>query len=305
MAPAIAQNPSNMKNDDPQYEKAWAEISALEKQGLYKSGLEKTEALLELLVKANNSPQILKAIVFKAKFLKYLNEDGSETAIDFIRKETEAAGFPRKAILQSLLGELYADYLREQRWEIQDRTNLAGGSQSGDIKTWTAADFEEAIAKAYLASVQEPRMATILLKDYEAILSSGKNTKGIWTSLQDLLLHRALEHFSHSTSALTSPVYRFYLDQAEAFADTRAFVDYRFDAKDDKSNEYQALLLFQSWLRQKLANEKASSLVDADLMRIEFVHDKSVRQDKDTLYEKALRNIESLYHQEPGIAMAM
>ncbi len=304
LMPCSAQNSGNMSND-PQFKKAWAEIEALEKEGLYKSALEKTESLYQLATKADNSPQIIKAIAFKGKFLLRLEEDGNEAAIAFVRKETEAAPFPRKAILLSLLGEFYAQYLQERLWEIKGRTRLEGGVQGEDIQTWTVADFEAASANAYLSSVQDSRMGTLPLQNYDAILSPGKNTQGLWTSLQDLLLHRALEYFSNSSSTLTSPVYRFYIDQPEAFAETQVFAGFPFPKKDTQSAEYQALLLFQSWLKQKLAAGNVAALVDADLMRIEFVHDKSVRTDKDSLYTAALQRIESRFPNEPGIALAM
>jgi hypothetical protein len=302
--PGIAKTSVNMDNDPP-YKKAWAEIEALEKEGLFKSALEKTEALYQVAMNSGNSPQIIKTIAFKSKFLRRLDEDGAETAIAFIRKETEVAPFPRKAILLSLLGEFYADYLEQHQWEMRDRTKMEQTVQPEDIKTWTIADFETAIAEAYLSSVQDTRMGTVPLKEYEAVLSPGKNTQGLWTSLQDLLTHRALEHFSRSSSMLTSPVYQFYLDQAEAFAETRVFVGFPFASKDLTSREYRALLLFQSWLKQKLADGKAAALVDAELMRLEFVYDKSVRPDKDSLYAAALLNIESRFPREPGIALAM
>ena len=102
-ATGIAKTSVNMDNDPP-YKKAWAEIEALEKEGLFKSALEKTEALYQVATNAGNSPQIIKTIAFKGKFLLRLEEDGPETAIAFIRKETATAPFPRKAILLSLLG---------------------------------------------------------------------------------------------------------------------------------------------------------------------------------------------------------
>ena len=302
--PGIAKISANMDND-PQYKKAWAEIEALEKQGLFKSALEKTEALYQVAANAGNAPQIIKTIAFKGKFLIRLEEDGHEAAIAFIRQEAAKAAFPNKAVLLSLLGEVYADYLSERLWEIRDRTSIEQAAQPEDIKTWTAADFEAATAEAYLASVQDTRMGAVPLQEYEAVLSPGKNTQGLWSSLLDLLTHRALEYFSRSSSTLTSPVYRFYLDQPEAFAETRVFAGFPFVSKDLTSSEYQALLLFQSWLKQKLADNKPASLVDADLMRLEFVYDKSVRPDKDSLYAAALMNLESRFPKESGIAVAM
>lgn len=304
LSPVFSQNVDVMNNDKI-YRQAWMEIDSLEKQGLVRSALEKTEALYARAAREGNTPQLVKTILYRGKYTQDLEENGQVAAIGLLRRELANATFPLEPVLQSLLATAYRDYLGENRWDLQDRTSVDQDSLPDDIQTWTIADFEYATAKAFLASVADPRLQSVLIEGYAPVLSEGKNTKGLRNSLADLLFHRALKYFSDSRSFLTRPVYRFYLDQAEAFADVQVFCAFPFPDQDPGSLEYQALKLFQLWLKQKADERNAAALLDADLMRLEFVHEKTILVGKDSLFSAALLALEAQFPNEPGVAEAM
>ncbi len=303
-SPVFSQNKGIMSTDKI-YQQAWTEIDSLEEQGLIRSALEKTEALYARAAREGNTPQLVKTILYRGKYTQDLEANGEVAAIGLLRRELVNAAFPLEPILQSLLANAYRDYLDQNRWNLKDRTSVDQDSLADDIQTWTIADFENATAKAFLASVADPRLRSIPLEGYSPVLSERKNTLGLWNSLADLLFYRALEYFSNSRSFLTRPVYRFYLDQAEAFADVQAFCAFPFPDKDPGSLEYQALKLFQLWLKLKAEEGNIAALLDADLMRLVFVHEKSVLGGKDSVFSAALQRLETQFPKEPGVAEAM
>ena len=296
------------------YADDWKIVDSLERQGLFKSALERTEAIYAKATEAKNSPQIIKALLYRGKYATQLEEDGLVKAIQMFEQEEKTARVGTKALLQSILGQLYATYLSNQGWRLSERTPVPDG-QSGDILTWSAAQIEKRAIDLYVASA-EPR--PLLMENpvdvYRDILIPGEGDSvaghRLRPSIHDFLAYRALEYFANDRSWLTEPAYAFQLDQAEAFAPRQAFVNTRFDTKDSTSGKWQALRIYQSLLRRPNQIKSTvgqpdkiiadtSALVSADLLRLQFVHNNSVRADKDSLYRRALESLHSAYQNHP------
>ncbi|MCB9314986.1 MAG: hypothetical protein H6569_02495 [Lewinellaceae bacterium] len=124
------------------YAEIWKKIDSLEKQGLFKSALEQTEAL-HLRAKADGKgAQVIKTLLFRGKYTTMLEEDGFVKAVQQFEAEVLVASEPEKSILQNMLGQLYRTYLDNQRWRIQERTPIPDG-EGGDIMTWSAEQLEK------------------------------------------------------------------------------------------------------------------------------------------------------------------
>lgn len=289
---------------DPDYPKEWTEIDSLESDGLLRSALEKVEALYRKAQADRKTAQVIKTVLFRTRFQSELEEDGYEKAIGSLRREMETATFPVQPLLQSMLAELYNGYLQQHSWEIEERTVVAGDTGE-DIRTWTAARFQEESARLFLASVADPRLPSVPIQDFGVVLLPAKNTQGLWNSLLDLLVDRALGYFTDSRSFVSSPAYRFYLQQPEAFADAAVFSGFTFLTRDTASWEYQALRLYQNWLARKVQENQIPARIDADLRRLVFAHEHSVHPQKDELFVQALQRLETQFPQQPGIAEAL
>ena len=102
---ATAQSNKTMSSpSDSLYANEWTKIDSLEKQGLPQSALDEVN---KLYLKASNDQQIaqlLKALIYRAKYTSQLQEDGQAVIINEFRKEVVNAPFPQNAILHSLLG---------------------------------------------------------------------------------------------------------------------------------------------------------------------------------------------------------
>ena len=290
------------------YADDWKIVDSLQTKGLFKSALEKVESIQVRAKADKNQPQIVKALLFRGKFISQLEEDGFVKAIQMLEKEEKATSVqPEKSILQSMLGELYGNYLSQQGWSIQDRTPIPDG-EGGDIMTWSAAQLEKRAQELYLASVQnENALNTISIKDFDAVVMPGLNDSisnaALRPTLYDLLAHRAIDFFSNDRNFLTQPAYAFQIDQEKAFADNDIFAYENFPTRDSTSGKWLALGLFQKLLRNyaiKSAGDQTiqrARLVDVDLRRLEFVSNNAVLENRNVLYINAL---DRLYRSTPN-----
>ncbi len=301
--PSLLTAQTKPMKQEPDYSAEWKQIDSLKEKGLYRSALDQATALYQRAKSDKKDAQVVKAALYQANFIGLIEEDGSEAAIEWMKREAETAGFPVQPVLQSVLAELYRQYKEQRAWEIDDRTPIQG-DPGDDIKTWPADVFEAEIARLYLVSVEYPRLKEIPLKDFGAILERERNTQGLWNTLYDLLAFRAIAYFSDSRSALNRPAYRFYLDRAEAFADADTFAVFAFPTKDSTDYEYRALRLYQEVLRTAAKGSPAAWL-DADIKRLAFVHEKSVHELKDALYISALERLEARFPSLPGVTEAL
>jgi hypothetical protein len=288
------------------YADDWKIVDSLDKQGLFKSALERVEAIQVKAQNDKNSPQVLKALIFRGKYTTTLEEDGFVEAIKVFEAEEKNANIPTRALLQSILGQLYSTYLSNKGWQLSERTPIPDG-EGGDILTWSAAQIEQHALDLYFASVERrPILLETPVETFRSVVTPGQNDtidgKALRPMLYDLLAHRALEHFANERSWLTEPAYAFKLDQPQAFAPLQVFLKTDFTTRDSASNKWLAIKTFQRLLSQPaLVNitpgkpaevtRNHPALVANDLLRLEFAWNNSVREDKDSLYLQALENL--------------
>ncbi|MEL6925978.1 MAG: hypothetical protein AAFO94_18195, partial [Bacteroidota bacterium] len=251
---------TNMKTfHDDDYAAAWATIDSLRKKGLPQSALEKANELYRQAKQDNSSNQIIKTVMVRGNLIEEVDEDGQVKAINNLRREIESTAMPVQAILQSMLGERYASYLRRYQWQLRNRTEI-NDYQPEDIKTWSIANFIDASAVYYLASLDHDGMDTINIEQFAPITTEPRNVEGLRPSLYDFLAHRALGHFMNDRSYLTEPVYAFQLNMEDAFAKAEKFAALKMKVKDTESRKYQAFRIFQKLISAHLNDEDPKAL---------------------------------------------
>jgi hypothetical protein len=288
------------------YETAWKEIDSLEQNGLPKSALEKTEALLAVARKEANGAQTIKALIYRGKYQSQLEEEGLAMAINRLEEEAKSADYPVKPILQSMLAEMYANYLEQNLWRLQDRTETVDFNPE-DFKTWSMAQLMERSATLFRESLIDVRLKTTDLGDFKILLTEGRNDEGLRPTLFDFLAHRAIDYFINERSYLTQPAYKFNIDEERAFAPAADFVNWQIETKETASQKLQTLLLMQDLLRFRLSEKRkqSPSLLDADLKRLSFVYTNAQFEGKDAAYLAALENLKKGYDGTPGAAEVM
>lgn len=294
-----------MAQTNNDYAKNWKKVEDLEKKGLTKSAQTEVTAIYKLALKNNNDPQQIKACMYLIKYRSMVEEDSHENNIFYVDTLIAGAKPPAKNILQSMQAEMFWRYLQNNRWKFYDRTRLKE-EKSKDISTWSADKLHAVISKLYKASLQnDALLKSTRLEGLDAIIVKGVNSRQLRPTLFDLLAHRALDYFMTDENNITKPAYAFKIETDKAFAPATVFVKAAFKTTDSASLQHKALLLLQDIISFHLSDSKPDALLDADLLRLSFVHEHSTLQDKEKLYEAALKNIEENYSNHETAARAM
>ncbi|MBC7889561.1 MAG: alpha-2-macroglobulin [Ferruginibacter sp.] len=289
------------KND---YLPNWKKIEELEKKGLTKSALQEVMTIYTLAIKDNNDPQQIKSAMYQIRYRNMVEEDSRENNIFFADTLIARAKTSAKNILQSMQAEMLWQYLQNNRYKFYNRTKLAE-DKSKDISTWSLDKLHATISTLYKASLgNEKLLKETKLDGFDPIIVKGQNTRLLRPTLFDFLAHRALAYFMNDERDLTKPAYSFTVNDPAAFAPATQFVAASFVTKDTASLHYKAIGLLRQILNFHLNDNNPDALIDADLIRLNFIHQHAVNENKGKLYEAALKHIEDNHAGNPSIAQA-
>ena len=286
------------------YASEWKIIDSLEQAGLPRSALEKVEALYQKATSDHNPSQIIKTLLYRSKYQSQLEEEGLVYAIRQLEGDLPVLDFPARPILQSILAGLYERYLEENYWRIGDRTATVG-FDNDDPTTWPVDRFLARSAQLFRASLDYPGLKEVSLSGFTAITTTKEAPMKLRPTLYDFLAHRAIDYFMNERSYLPDPANRFYLEQPEAFAPVKEFVQASFPTTDTASAKYRTLLLFQDLLRFRLSAKDADALLDADLKRLQFAYQNSVAGNKEEAYLDALNALRRDFADRPMMTQVL
>jgi len=296
---------TTMAQTNNEYLKNWNKVIFQEEKGLTKSALAEVLNIYNLAVKDNNDAQQIKSCMYQIKYRNLTEEDSHESNIFFVDTLIEKAKSPAKNILQSMQAEMFWYYLQNNRWKFYDRTALKE-EKSKDITTWSIDKIHSVITKLYKASLQnETLLKATKTTAFTPIIVKGENTGQLLPTLYDFLAHRALAYFKTDENQLTKPAYEFKITDPKAFAPAGEFVNVALKTKDTASLQHSAIILLQDVLKFHLNDAKPDALLDADLIRLNFVNQYATIEGKEKLYEMALKDIESRFADNPLSAQAM
>ena len=256
------------------YTKQWKQVEDLTKKGLTKSALDVTIKIYETAKKDNNDPQIIKALLYRITLGRNLEENANVKSMALVEKEIQSANQPAKSILNSILAEMYWNFLQQNRYKLYNRTQtapIAIGVKKDDILTWGIEDLHKKIGELYLSSIKEEKLLQqTKLEPFDSIIIKG-NVRYLRPTLYDLLAHRALDYFKNDERDIAKPAYAFEIKDDKAFAPAKEFSSYKFVNRDSSSLHYYALIIYQKLLRFHEADAKPDALIDADIERVNFV----------------------------------
>ncbi len=290
-----------------EYPEQWKKVETYEKKGLTASALKEVINIYNLAIQDKNDAQQIKACMYQIRYRNMTEEDSQEKNIFFVDTLIAKAKAPAKNILQSMQAEMMWQYLQNHRWQFYNRTQLKE-EKSRDISTWSLEKLHAAITALYKASLDirtEEVLKATKLDGFDAVIIKGKNTRNLRPTLYDFLVFRALDYFMTDERDVIKPAYQFTINDPLVFAPASEFAQHRFKTKDTASFHYHALELLRHILTWHIADTKADGLLDADLIRLNFVYQYAVNEDKEKLYESALKNIEEKYPSYEASAQAM
>lgn len=286
------------------FDASWKKVDSLNNSGLPQSAQKEVQEILKKAQSIQDEPQIIKA----ETWLMVLNreENADIKAIKASEAKLAAATNPvQKAIWANATAKLYQNFLSANRYSLYGRTR-SSQQQSADMSTWDIDALHDTITRLYKISIQNrDALRNILTSDYAAIISEGKNTQKLRPYLYDVLVFDAITYFSNDERMLTKPAYAFQLSEASYFAPAASFATMKLEHKDNTSLHFQALKLYQEVIQRQIALKNTDALIDADLLRLDFVHSYSTLPDKNELYRKALEQIVNQAGKQDDVAQAM
>jgi uncharacterized protein YfaS (alpha-2-macroglobulin family) len=289
------------------YNQYWKKVDSLTKKGLSKSALEVVMNVYQKAKTENNSAQLVKAVIHRMKFQSMSEEDETKKIINDLTKDCKEAKFPANAILHSMLAETYWSYYQQNRYRFLDRTQTVN-FQNDDISTWDARKIFEKTLKHYkLSLANSAQLQKVQVNAFDEVIIKGTTheARTFRPSLYDFVAHRAVDFFMNEETGLTQPANHFEINSAKYLNDAAQFLNFRIPDKDSMDLKYNAIVLLQDLLRFHQGDAHPGALIDAELKRLKFVHDKLAIPAKDSLYLQALKKIADRYETFPGSTDAL
>ena len=285
------------------YEAKWSAIdSIIDQKGLLTTAASEVTDIYKRAKKDRNQVQLIKALIYQLRLEEMRQGSLKQADLDSLEAAIPSTPQPARSILNSILATRYWNYFQNRRGLLYGRTQTT--IRSKDIDTWSAEDFFYKINTLYLASLEQERLLQdTRLDEYNPILDKG-NMRTLRPTLYDLLAHAALAYFKTDEIQSKNGSFAFQLDDPAIFADAERFASHSFITIDTLSIAFKALTLFQQLIRFHLNDRKPDALLDIDIERLAFVRMYGSLDNKDSLYEKALKQLTDKYDREPAVAQA-
>ncbi|MFD1255798.1 alpha-2-macroglobulin family protein [Mucilaginibacter terrae] len=280
------------------YTQITGRIDSLAQLGLPKSALAEIDKLDKLARQNNNTPQIIRAVIYRITFQSYLEENALVAVINSLKADIKQSAFPVKPVLQSMLANMYWRYYQQNRWQFGQRTRL--NKPDPDFTRWDLQTIVNETGKLYQQSLQNTKaLQTTPVGVLDGVLTGDKITRYLRPSLYDMLLHRAFEFYLADEAALTKPRNPFSLTDARLFGDSRSFANLTITTTDTASVLYRGVKYLQQATAYHLAQNNTEALADLDLKRLQFLYSKSSLAQKDSLYLQALNQTARAFASKP------
>ncbi|WP_299900940.1 MG2 domain-containing protein [uncultured Aquimarina sp.] len=294
---SMAQNNNNYQDD-------WKKVESFDKDGLPKSALEIVEAIHSKAKKANNTNQITKALIYKAKYLLVLEENAQLNIIKEFKKEIANSKFPSKNILESILANLYWQYFQQHRWLFYNRTKTAEKVDKEDFRTWDLETLFAEIHFYYQKSLDNGLLAqqTDLTK-FDDILEKSGDSKIYRPTLFDFLSHNALAFYKTSETSITKPAYAFEIDSPDYLKDHQQFSLIKLETKDSLSLQFHALKIYQNLINFHKRDKKPAALIEVNIERLKFVYEHAIYSNKQELLLTTLLSEKEKHQQFPAVTL--
>ncbi len=281
-----------MAQDSTSYEELWVEVDALDGEGLARSARDKAADILAIARNRSDDDQILKALLYRARYAAQLEEDEINTVVGDLRSEKDGLDPVASAVLRSVLGDIYFQYYQSRRWLLMDRGTIPGDDED-DIEAWSAQRLiAEAVRELRQSIDDEDLLSMADLSRFEILLVGPERDRFLRPTVFDFLAHRAIQILGNTETGLTQPQRPFDFSAAEFMGPADEFATLDIQSPDTLSPEFVVVSIYQSLIKLHLGDTSPDALVNVDLERLRYVHDQSSVPERKVLYIERLRDLE-------------
>ena len=253
------------------YEKMWKSVETFEKKDLPQSVIKKTNEIYQKAFAEKNSPQMFKAYLYNANAKLKIDEDSFYVNLKGLEKwEAESKVPMDKAILNSMIAELYADYVNNNSWQLRNGKQLTGETPE-DIREWSTNLFIQKAFSCLRSSLKDQKLLQETSSAaYEPIVTNGETSNYFRHDMLHLLMKRALSTLSNLQN-ISKNIYPQTLLKSEiAFANTADFLKTQIpvasecDVVAEKCRIYKELIAYYQLVENK------DAVLLTELERLEY-----------------------------------
>lgn len=176
------------------FDNLWKEVKRAEQKSLPQTVIQLTGEIYRKAETEKNSPQMLKAYIWRMKYRDRLTPDSIYASLQGLEQWAQTTKVPMdRAILHSLIGEIYADYAGANSWQLRQRTDIVDETPPTDIREWSANQFVQQVMKQVDESLQD---SLLLLntssRTYVPFVELGETSEYYHHDMYHLLASRAI-----------------------------------------------------------------------------------------------------------------
>ncbi len=266
-----AQNKQTMI--DNAYTNLWQKVAEAEKKSLPKSASDVVNTILKQAVDDKNSPQIIKALIHQGKYDLAIDME-NDTLIFYNLKQmlTSTNDIVEKAVINSMLAELYLQYYNKDRWTIDQRTQLADFVPA-DIKEWTKNNFFDKVVLHANASLSEQsKLEKTEVRTYATVVNLKKDSRDFYPTMFDFLAMRALDLLKEvdDNKDLSRSLSKAGIEKKALFAPVTEFV--QLSIQPDSTNyNLHVFAVYQKLLTSLQSRNLDKSVVLVELDKMNYL----------------------------------
>src|SRR5262245_45739872 len=271
--------------------KQWAKVKEATDKGLPRTAIQHLEPIIEAALKDKNYPEAIKAIARKIALEGNIQGNKPEERVTRMKAALAKAPAEMRPVMDAILANWYWHYFIQNRWRILQRTRTAEAPSAG-FTTWDLprilAEIDKQFTKALSA---EKALKQIPVKDYDLLLEKGSVPDSYRPTLYDFVAYNALAFYAAGEQAGARAQDEFDLEATSpAFAPVADFLKWEVKANEE-SRTARAVRLYQDLLRFHQNDQDRTALLEADLARLNFGHNKAVGEEKAARYKAALKRL--------------
>ncbi|PRP68033.1 alpha-2-macroglobulin family protein [Nonlabens agnitus] len=284
------------------YQEQWRAIEQLEVENKIEEAQELLDEVFKKASRKNDEAQLIKAFIFQSKFWLINEEDAQKKIIAALDKRITASKFPERNIYYSIKGQLFEQYLQENRYRINNRTSTDAGGD--DFMAWDLKRFYSEISDVFQKSlVDGDRLSKINVASYDPILHIKPLGRELRPSLLDVLAHHALEFYKTSAYGVTMPRENFTVTKENGFLPTEELIQLKRSVNDTIYSSYDVLQLYGQLENLHKKRKEIPAYLAAIDERLEFAKDQLSNDQDLPLLVKIYENLIDQYKDNGAITM--
>ena len=231
------------------YKKLWKQVEQAEEKSLPETVVKLTDVIYRKGEKEKNSPQMLKAYMWRMKYRDIIVPDSFYVGLQGLEQWAQQTDIPMdRAILHSLIAGIYADYVDKNLRQLREREDIVG-EVPADMREWTERMFIESVKLHTRKSMED---SVLLLKTpsygYTPFVELGETSEYYHHNMYHLLAFRSIDALSK--------IMRFSREEKKIKQDILRLYENLFSVYQREDDKEGYILTYLSYLkRQRPMNE--------------------------------------------------